>query len=64
MYRKIIRPILFRLNAERAHAVTARALRTAWRIPILRDIVRRMFTVTDPRLEREVFGMKFPNPVG
>ncbi len=64
MYKKIIRPILFRFGAERAHALTAGALRFAGRIPLLRGIVRRMFTLTDPRLEREVLGMKFPNPVG
>ncbi|MDR1671727.1 MAG: quinone-dependent dihydroorotate dehydrogenase [Alistipes sp.] len=56
--------MLFRLNAERAHAVTAWALRLAGRTPLVRGVVKRMFTVTDPRLEREVFGMKFPNPVG
>ncbi len=64
MYKKIIRPILFRFNAERAHAMTAWGLRLAGRIPGVRGIVRRMFTITDPRLEREVFGMRFPNPVG
>jgi dihydroorotate dehydrogenase len=64
MYKKIIRPILFRFNAERAHAMTAWALRFAARIPGVRALVRGMFTVSDPRLEREVLGMKFPNPVG
>ncbi len=64
MYKKIIRPILFRLNAERAHAITAWALRFAGRTPVLRGVVRGMFTLTDPRLEREVLGMKFTNPVG
>ncbi len=64
MYKKIIRPILFRFNAERAHRLTVWALRLAGRTPLLRGILRGMFTVTDPRLEREVLGMKFPNPVG
>jgi dihydroorotate dehydrogenase len=64
MYKKIIRPILFRFNAERAHALTAWALRLAGRVPLVRGAIRRMFTLTDPRLEREVLGMRFPNPVG
>jgi dihydroorotate dehydrogenase len=64
MYKKIIRPILFRFNAERAHAMTAWGLRLVAKIPLVRSIVRRMFTITDPRLEREVLGMRFPNPVG
>lgn len=64
MYKKIFRPILFRFNPERIHHWTVGALRFAGRIPGVRDIMRRMFTVTDPRLERDVLGMKFPNPVG
>jgi dihydroorotate dehydrogenase len=64
MYKKIIRPILFRLNAERAHRLTAWALKVASRIPGVRAVMHRMFTLTDPRLERDVLGMRFPNPVG
>jgi dihydroorotate dehydrogenase len=64
MYQKIIRPILFRFNPERVHGWTVGALRLAGRMPVVRGIVRRMFTIADPRLEREVLGMKFPNPVG
>ena len=64
MYRKVIRPILFRFNTERIHHLTVGALRFTGSVPGFRGIVRRMFTVTDPRLERDVLGMKFPNPVG
>jgi dihydroorotate dehydrogenase len=64
MYQRIIRPILFRFNPERIHRWTVGALKLAGRVPVVKGIVRRMFTVTDPRLEREVLGMKFPNPVG
>ncbi len=64
MYKKIFRPILFRFNPERIHHWTIAALRFAGRIPGVRNVVHRMFTVTDPRLERDVLGMKFPNPVG
>jgi dihydroorotate dehydrogenase len=39
-------------------------LRFCGRVPGLRGIVRGMFSVSDPRLEREVLGMRFPNPVG
>lgn len=64
MYKKIIRPILFRFNPERIHHWTVGALRFSGRIPLVRNIIRRMFTVSDPRLERDVLGMRFPNPVG
>jgi dihydroorotate dehydrogenase len=64
MYKKILRPLLFRLNPERIHHLTLAMLKFAGRMPVVKGIVRRMFTLTDPRLEREVLGMRFPNPVG
>jgi dihydroorotate dehydrogenase len=64
MYKNIIMPILFRFGAERAHRMAVWGLRFVARIPGLRSVVRRMFTVSDPRLECEVLGLKFPNPVG
>ncbi len=64
MYKKIIRPILFRFNAERVHEWTLGALKLAGKIPVLRGLLRATFTISDPRLEREVLGMTFPNPVG
>jgi dihydroorotate dehydrogenase len=51
----IARPVLFRLEAERAHEWAIRALR---RIPIPR------LAVDDPRLAASVFGLDFPNPLG
>jgi dihydroorotate dehydrogenase len=64
MYKEFIRPVLFRFSAERVHRWTVAALRLAGRTPIVKGIVRRMFTLDDPRLEREVLGLTFPNPVG
>ncbi|MDR2891254.1 MAG: dihydroorotate dehydrogenase 2 [Alistipes sp.] len=64
MYKSFFRPILFRFGAERVHHLTVGGLRLVGRIPLVRAIVRRMFTLADPRLERTVLGMKFPNPVG
>lgn len=64
MYKSIIRPVLFRFNPESVHHLTLAALRFAGRVPLVRGIIKRMFTVADPRLEREVLGMRFPNPVG
>ena len=39
-------------------------MKAARYIPCYQAIVGRMFTVSHPCLEREVFGMKFRNPVG
>ncbi len=52
------------MSAETAHGVTMFFMKAARYIPFYQAIVGRMFTVSHPCLEREVFGMKFRNPVG
>lgn len=63
MYR-LIRPILFQLDAERAHGLTLNALRAAGRFAVTRRLLRTLFEVADARLEVEAFGLRFRNPVG
>lgn len=64
MYRTIIRPLLFKLNPETAHVFTLRSLKLVSGIPFFRKMVRLIFKRSHPSLERVVFGMKFPGPVG
>ena len=60
----LIRPFLFRLDAERAHGLTLAALRAAGRFALMRRVLRTLFEVPDPRLEVEAFGLRCRNPVG
>ncbi|MCP2042079.1 quinone-dependent dihydroorotate dehydrogenase [Pontibacter sp. HSC-36F09] len=64
MYKSLLRPLLFKLDPEKVHYLTTDALRTAFSLPLTKSISRGMFKVEDRRLERELFGLKFPNPVG
>lgn len=64
MYKSIIRPLLFRLDAEDAHHFTFSLVRKLFVIPGFSAVARSLYTVNDKRLEREVFGLKFKNPVG
>lgn len=64
MYKQLIRPILFSFNPEAAHNLTLAALGATRYIPFLGSIIRMLYRKSDPELEREVFGLKFPNPVG
>lgn len=64
MYRHIIQPILFALHIERAHRLVLLALRIAGAIPGGRWLLRKCFAVEHPALRREVFGVKFRNPIG
>ena len=63
MYR-LIRPVLFRFSAERVHHWAVQALRCMPYIPFAKCILRKIFSINDPSLSREVFGLKFKNPVG
>lgn len=61
---QLIKPLLFLFSPEKAHHLTVRLFSILLAIPILSSLVRSFYSVKDKRLEREVFGLKFPNPVG
>ncbi len=64
MYKSLLRPLLFKLDPEKVHYLTTDALKAAYNIPFAKSICNSMYTVQDRRLERELFGLTFPNPVG
>jgi len=63
MYKSIIRPILFKFTPEKIHGMVFTALKTAENLG-MRSIVESVFHIKNNKLERTVFGIKFPNPVG
>ena len=64
MYQKLIKPLLFRFDPEAVHYFTFTAIKLLSALPFASAIIRALYLVKDQRLEREVFGLKFPNPVG
>jgi len=64
MYKSIIRPILFKFDPEEIHYFTFSVLRFLNKIPGFPSLFKSLYEVKDSRLEREVFGLKFKNPVG
>ncbi|MDX1530020.1 MAG: quinone-dependent dihydroorotate dehydrogenase [Rhodothermales bacterium] len=60
MYR-FLRPLLFRLDAEAAHALGVRAAALGQQAA---PLVRARYGFGHPALEQTVFGLRFPNPVG
>ena len=61
MYKSIVKPLLFQLDAERAHQTTVQAAaRMGWAAGAL----RRSLAVTDPRLATTVAGLNFETPIG
>lgn len=60
MYKSLLRPLLFRIDPEKAHNLTFSLIKNL-------GFLGKLFLakpVEDKRLEREVFGIKFKNPVG
>lgn len=64
MYKLIIRPILFLFDPEKIHHFSFATISFLNKIPGVSALIRAMFCMEDKRLEREVFGLKFKNPVG
>ncbi|MDO4763231.1 MAG: quinone-dependent dihydroorotate dehydrogenase [Flavobacteriaceae bacterium] len=64
MYKLLIKPILFFFDPEDIHHFAANYLKIIFKIPFASSISKFFLDVKDPRLEREVFGLKFKNPVG
>ena len=64
MYKRIIRPVLFLFNPEGVHYFSFAAIRFLHRIPFMGLVVRLLYTSKDPSLVRNVFGLRFPNPIG
>lgn len=63
MYKFLIRPVLFLLDAEAAHHFSFSAIKLFSKLGF-GGLFRSVFAMDDARLEREVFGVKFKNPVG
>jgi dihydroorotate dehydrogenase len=61
-YKKLVRPLLFAQDAERAHDFTLAILSRASRSKFACAAIGNFFSA--PELPVELFGLKFPNPVG
>ena len=64
MYKLLIRPLLFLFDPEKVHYFTFSLIRILSKIPGIPSLFESLYTVNDKRLETEVFGLKFKNPVG
>src|SRR5437763_8860212 len=61
LYERLVRPLLFSLEAETAHHFTIASLRNASHFhPALRALKR----FTPPSKPKTLFGLTFPNPIG
>lgn len=64
MYKVFIKPILFLFDPEWVHHTVFSTLKLIHRIPGMGNLIKGFYQVKDQRLERKLFGLTFPNPVG
>ena len=63
MLYKLVRPLLFQLDSELSHNILLRTINVLSRVG-LSNCARTLYDFHDPRLESEVLGIKFKNPLG
>jgi len=64
MYKSIVRPLLYSMPPEKAHYFATGWLQRLYNVGLLQSPLTPNFKLNDPKLERKLFGLTFPNPVG
>ena len=64
MYRHLIKPLLFLFDPEWIHHFVFALIGWVHKIPGVPFLVRLLYQVHHPKLEKEFFGIRFKNPVG
>ncbi|MBC7914825.1 MAG: dihydroorotate dehydrogenase (quinone), partial [Pyrinomonadaceae bacterium] len=61
---QLLKPLLFLFDPEKIHYFVTGNLKRLNTVGFFSSLLKKIFQVEDTRLEREVFGLKFKNPVG
>lgn len=61
---KLLRDFLFRFPPEDVHQFSMSAIHTACKLDLFKNLISNNFTFDHPKLEKEIFGLHFKNPVG
>jgi dihydroorotate dehydrogenase len=64
MYKSVLRPILFRFDAEKVHYFVVNLLKFFCQIPFAKKLLQALYSVENPKLQRKIMGLTFKNPVG
>ena len=60
----LVKHILFLISPERVHHWVMAGLKATCSIGVFRKAIQSVYTLNDPKLAKEVFGLTFKNPVG
>ena len=64
MYRYLIKPILFLGDPEWIHYFVFGLIRRLHKVPGIPLLIRSIYHISHPKLEKKLFGITFNNPVG
>ncbi len=64
MYKLLIKPILFLFDPEWVHHSVFKSIKFINKIPGVSNLIRSIYVIKNKRLERKLFGLTFPNPIG
>ena len=60
----LFRSLVFLLPAEKAHYFTVNLLKLSLKVPFSKLLFKKLFCLDTPLIQRTVFGIDFPNPIG
>jgi len=64
LYQSVVKPILFKLEPETAHHFAFKQLKYALSFPLIRHWAKHRYMISHSFLERKLWGLTFPTPVG
>jgi dihydroorotate dehydrogenase len=64
VYKLLVRTLLFSFDPEWVHYFSLNALKLINKIPLSSWVIRKIYSYENSSLEKELFGVKFKNPVG
>ena len=64
IYKKLLKPLLFKTDAEKAHEWALSIASKTNNSAFLQTLAKTIYNENNANLEQELFGLKFPNPIG
>lgn len=64
MYKILLKPLFFLFQPETIHHIVFKLIKFLSAIPGVSGLIRIVYVTDDKRLEVNILGLKFPNPVG
>jgi dihydroorotate dehydrogenase len=64
MYKAFLKPVFFLFPPETIHHLVFKLIKFFCKLPGVPAILKSTYVIKDKRLEKKLFGLTFPNPVG